>query len=893
VNRTTAAHRPKHWSVRAFRALLALYPGEFRDEYGRELAMVFADRWRDATSVGERVQVWIDAVMGVLREAPKEHVQMLMQDLRYAIRTISHSPGFALTVVLTLALGIGANTAIFQLIDAVNLRTLPIQHPEELAEVRIIGGNQGFGVNPGRYTSLTRPVWLELRAHQEAFSGIFAWAMNDDVRVGEQPALRRAKMLWVSGDLFRTLGVQAFRGRLLEAADEGACPASNVVVSHSYWQRELGGRDLSEDLRITVNLERKSVVGVTPPEFFGLAVGEQFDLAMPMCQGKEPLRRELFDIAVMGRLRPGWTLERASEHLQALSPGIFDAVTPAGYSAGSTKTFKSFRMAAYPAASGVSALRQDYESSLRLLLAITGLVLMLACANLANLMLARMTSRDREVAVRLALGASRIRLVRQFLTESCVLAAIGAIAAVGVAQVLSRALIVALTTQAGGPILTLPIDWRILLFAALVAVVTCVIFGVAPAARASRVEPAEAMKSGGRGNTGGRARFATQRAMVVTQIAVSLVLLVAALLFVRSFRNLITFNPGMRQANISIAYVGFRQIGIEPERANEFARTLLEEIKSTPGIVSAGTTTNPPLLGSSWTHGIYVGATENWSKFTWVSPGYLETMGIPILQGRDFTLHDTTSSRRVAIVNEAFVKIFSPNANPIGQTLRTSPEPRYPATTYEIIGVIPNTRYDNLRGAQPQMVFAPDSQNPNIGSWATVMIHSTIDPSSAINAIKQRLSATHPGILMEFDVFQDRIRDGLLRERLLAMLAGFFGALAAVLAMVGLYGMIAFAVNQRRQEIGIRVALGARRVQVIGMVMKEAARLLIVGTALGTAAALLAGRSASTFLFGLTSYDPTTIAAAIALLAAIATAASFVPARAAARLDPLTALRQE
>jgi predicted permease len=892
VNRTTRLHRSTHWSVRAFRALLALYPGEFRDEYGRELAMVFADRYRDAMSAGERARVWIDALIGVLREAPKEHIHMLMQDLRYAVRTIAHSPGFALTVVLTLALGIGANTAIFQLIDAVNLRTLPIQHPEELAAVRIIGGNKGFGVNPGRYTDLTRPIWLEVRDHQQAFSGIFAWALND-ARIGEASALRRARVLFVTGAAFRTLGVQPWRGRLIEPADEGACPSSNVVVSYAYWQREMGGRPLGNDAWITVNLERKAIVGVTPPEFFGLAVGERFDVAIPMCQGKQPLRRELFDVAVMGRLRPDWTIDRASEHLQALSPGIFDAVTPDGYSANSTKTFKAFRMGVYPGSFGVSWLRQEFDTPLRLLLAITGLVLMMACANLANLMLARMTSRDREVAVRLALGASRIRLLRQFLTESLLLAAIGAIAAVGIAQVLTRVLIWALTTQDGGPILSLTIDWRILLFAALVAVATCVIFGVAPALRVSRVEPAEAMRAGGRSMTGGRARFATQRLMVVTQIAVSLVLLVAALLFVRSFRNLMTFNPGMRTENISIGYFGYNRLNLPKERFNEFSRALLDEIRATPGVVSAGTSTQVPLLGGSWSHGVFVGAIEDWTKFTWVSPGYFETMGIPILQGRDFTIHDTAGSRRVAIVNEAFVRTFTPNRNPIGETLRTNPEPNYPATTYEIVGVIPDTQYHSLRGAPPQMAFAPDSQFPNIGPWATVVIHSTIDPASAIAAVKQRVLTAHPEMLAEFDIFQTRIHEGLLRERLLAMLAGFFGALAAVLAMIGLYGMISYAVNQRRQEIGIRVALGARRLQIIGMVMKEAARLMIVGTAIGTALALLAGRSATTFLFGLTSYDPSTIGGAILLLAAIAAAASFLPARGAARLDPLTALRQD
>jgi predicted permease len=879
-------------SVRAFRALLALYPGEFRDEYGREMAMVFADRYRDATSVGERAQVWIDALIGVLREAPKEHVHMLLEDLRYAVRMIARSPAFAATAVLTLALGIGANTAIFQLIDAVQLRTLPVQNPRELAEVRIIGGNGGFGAN-SVYGQLTRPIWQELRAHQEAFSGIFAWSLSEAM-VGERPDLRHAIVLSVTGDFFRTLGVQPWRGRLIEPADEAAtCPASRAVVSHAWWQRAMGGRELGDDARVTVNGMRMQIVGVTPPEFFGLVVGEGFDVVLPMCQPKE-LRRELFDIAVMGRLRPGWTIDRASAHMQALSPGIFDATAPTGYAPNRIAFFKAFRMGVYPASSGVSTLRMEYDAPLRLLLAMTGLVLMLACANLANLMLARATAREREVAVRLALGASRIRLLRQFLTESCLLAALGAIAAVGIAQALSRLLIWTMSTEYSAPVLSLAIDWRILLFTAIVAIATCVIFGVAPAMRASRVEPLEAMKTDGRGVSAGRVRLATQRMMVIAQIAVSLVLVVGALLFVRSFHNLVTFDPGMRKEGISIAFIGFPDSGVAPEHANDFARMLLQEITSTPGILSAGTTTNMPLLGGSWGHGIHVGAIESGSRFTWVSPGYFETMGIPILQGRDFTLRDTRASARVAVVNQAFVRKFAGNANPIGLSLRTNPEPSFPSTTYEIVGVIPDTKYNSLRGATPPMAFAPDSQFPTVGTMGmVVMIRSSVDPSSAIATLKQQFARKHPEMSTGFNVFQSRIRAGMIRERLLAMLAGFFGALAAVLAMVGLYGMISFAVTQRRQEIGIRVALGAQRAQVIAMVMREAAGLLIVGTIIGTVIALLAGRSAASLLFGVASSDPPTLLVAILLLTAIAVVASYLPARGAARLDPLTALRHE
>jgi predicted permease len=508
-------------------------------------------------------------------------------------------------------------------------------------------------------------------------------------------------------------------------------------------------------------------------------------------------------------------------------------------------------------------------------------------------MLARATSREREIAIRLALGASRGRLLRQLLAESGLLAAMGTALGIALAQFLSRALVWSLSTESSSVILPIATDWRVLLFAAAVAASTCLIFGAVPALRATNAEPVAAMKAGGRGMTGSRERFSMQRLMMVTQIGLSLVLLVGALLFVRSFRNLITFDPGMREGGITIAFIGFERSHVPRERYEEFQRQLLDEARSAPGIVDAATTTNVPLLGSSWSHGIRIGSAEASSQFTWVSPGYFRTMGIPVVTGRDFTRSDTAMSQRVAVVNRAFVRRFLGGANPIGQTLRTSPEPNYPSTVYEIVGVIPDTRYNDLRGETPPMTFAPASQFPAGGPWAAMMIHSSIAPAMAIEEVKHKIAEKHPEIIMEFSVFQTRIREGLVRERLMAMLSGFFGVLAALLATVGLYGVISYIVAQRRNEIGIRLALGAHRVQVIGMVMGEAGRMLLVGIVAGTAVSLLAGRAASSLLFGLKAYDPLTLTAAGALLAVIAALASFVPARRASKLDPMVALRYE
>ena len=819
-------------------------------------------------------------------------VDGLGQDVRHGARLLRLSPGFTLVAVLSLALGIGANTAIFQLLDAVRLRSLPIAQPHELAEVRIVGGNGGMGINAGPYGQLTRPLWEEIEKHQQAFSGAFAWAVNE-VPVGEGNELRHARGLWVSGDFFRVLGVRAERGRLILPEDAGACPSTRAIVSHAYWQSQLGGRDLGGDGRLVVDGARMEIIGVAPPEFFGLAVGEGFDVATAFCRPKEELRRDLFDVSVMGRLRPGWTVEKASAHFGAIGPGLLAETAITGYSTNKVERYRSFRLAVYPASGGVSALRSQYDASLWLLLGVTALVLLIACANLANLMLARAAAREREIAVRAALGASRGRLFRQLLAESALLAALGAVIGVALAQVLSRVLVWALSTASGSLSLSLATDWRVLVFAAGAGGLTCVVFGALPAIRGTRVEPLSAMKAGGRGVSAGRDRLFVQRLMVVTQIAVSLVLLVGAFLFVRSFQRLMTFDPGMRQSGIVVGFFAYHRSQVPPERFGDFQQGLLDEVRGVPGVLEAATTTNVPLWGGSWSHGITAGDTEGSSKFSWVSPGYFRTMGIALLRGRDFGGSDTASSTRVAVVNEAFIQKLLGGADPIGRTVRTHPEPNYPATEYEIVGVVPDTRYDDLRGGAPPQAFAPASQFPHLTPWAAMMIHADVPPEAAIATIRRRIAAGHPEIVMELMVFQARIRDGFVRERLLAMLSGFFGLLAALLATVGLYGVVSYLVAGRRNEIGIRLALGARRGQVVAMVMRDAGKLLVAGVVVGTALALAAGRSAGSLLFGLSPHDPATLLGAVVLLAVIAVGASFVPARRAARLDPMMALRCE
>jgi predicted permease len=471
-------------------------------------------------------------------------------------------------------------------------------------------------------------------------------------------------------------------GRLIGPEDaSSACTAPNATVSYSWWQSQMGGRPISNAESVVLDGLQYHIVGVTPPRFFGVAVGDNFDFVAPLCI-PATVRREVWDVDVMGRLKPGWTIERATQWFSAASKGFFEAALPQGYSTDTTKLFRNFKLGVFPAATGLSDLRDSYDSSLWILLAITGLVLLIACANLANLMLARASARQREVAVRMALGATRARLLRQLLIESSLLAIAGALLGIALAQIFSRLLIRVLSTANDSLSLTVHTDWRVLLFATVAAMLTCAVFGTLPAFRASKSDPIHALKSGDGHASSRRERFSIQRIMVVTQVAISMVLLVAALLFVRSFRNLMTVDPGMREQGITVAFLNFFNAKIEPAHLGEFKRQLLNEVRAMPGVTNAAITTMIPLTGGSWGHGVDVGPKEGNSHFTWVSPTYFQTMGIPILSGRGFNDNDTQSSPRIAIVNQSFVRTFLDGQNPIGKTVRTKAEPRYPSTRH-------------------------------------------------------------------------------------------------------------------------------------------------------------------------------------------------------------------
>jgi len=857
--------------------------GMSRSEAEREARLQFGN----ATTTRERVHAE-DAALGL---------DSFFRDVRYAFRGLRKTPGFAAIAIVTLALGIGANTAIFQLLDAVQMRSLPIQKPDELSELRIAGGNGGFGLNEGPFAHFTIPMWQEIRRHHEPFSGVFAWR-TAGMLLGEPSESREIQGLEVSGEFFNVLGVSPLQGRLIETQDESSCELSKVVASYGFWKSQMGGIPITSGTTIVVEGKTVQVLGVTPPSFFGVMVGQKFDLAYPTCTPENP-RREVFIFSVMGRLKPGWSQARASAYLAALSPGLFESVTPTGYSSSETKRFKSFRLEAAAAGSGVSELRTEYDFSLRLLLAIAGLVLLIACANLANLMLARASARQREVAICMALGASRGRLLRQKLTESGLLAFLGASLGVALAQPLSRLLIASLSTGQYSIHLDVETDWRVLLFAAAVATVTCIVFGTLPALRSAGSDPMTAMKSSGeRGTTGGRERFSVQRLMVVIQIAVSMVLLVGALLFVRSYRNLVNVDPGMKKGGISYGFFGFGSMHIKPESDAVFKDRLVDEVRGVAGVENAAGTTHIPLTGGSWSHTVRAVGGEGWSKFSYVSSTYFATMGIPLLTGRNFTNHDTNDSTLVLIVNQAFIRKFVGTAQsgrePIGQMIRVMPEPQYPERIYQIVGTIPDTKYDDLRGEMKPQAFVPIEQFPVTaqGPGMAIMIASS-DSAAADDAIRRTMQAKYPQMIIQFFDFEQGIQDSLVLDRLLAVLSGIFGVLAALLVVVGLYGVLSYFLVQRRNEIGIRIALGARRGQVIRLVLRDTAGMLLVGLVAGTALALAAGRGASALLFELKAWDPVTLGCAAVLLTLVAVLASWIPAHRAATLDPADALRTE
>jgi len=546
---------------------------------------------------------------------------------------------------------------------------------------------------------------------------------------------------------------------------------------------------------------------------------------------------------------------------------------------------------------GVSNLREQYQQPLLLLLGIAGLVLSIACANLANLTLARASTREREMAVRLAVGADRGRLIRQLLAESLLLTLIGTAFGAGLAHWLSSGLVSFLATGRNPLFLELEPDWRVLAFTAAVAVLTCILFGLTPALRATRTPPSAAMKGSGRGLTADRERFGLRRTLVVSQVALSLVLLVGALLFVGSLRKLMILDAGFRQDGLLIAGIDISRLNYPVARRAAFYRDLLAAVRATPGIEQAASAGIVQLSGSGWNDVIEIfGQNKNDRMIPWfdkVSARYFQTMGTPLIAGRDFNDHDTPASPEVAIVNQEFSNKFLNGANPIGKQFRVLVGPGEPEHVLQIVGLVKNSKYQNLRENFKPLVYVAVTQEKEPGTNNNLIVRSTLPLGTLLPRLKNTINGQNPGVLIQFQSFKTQVQDSLMRERLMATLSGFFGLLAGVLATVGLYGVISYMVAKRRNEIGIRIALGANRRSVLRLILSEAGLLVGLGLVVGTALAIAAARTATSLLYGLQPGDPLVIGLADTLLAAVALIASLLPALRASRLEPMAALREE
>lgn len=829
----------------------------------------------------------------------------IRQDLLYALRVLRKNLGFTAIAVLSLALGTGANTAIFQLIDSLRLRTLPVSNPQQLAAVRIVDTSWRPGRVHGRYPDITNAQWEQIRDHQRVFSSMLAWATEGGYNLAPSGEARYASGIWVSGDFFKTLEVPALRGRTLTAEDDRrGCGSPPAVISYGFWQREYAGGPDVVGRMISLDGHSFEIVGIIPPSFTGIDVGRQFDVAVPLCS--EPLMhgesslidlRNGYWLAAVGRLKPGVTIEQANAEMAGLSTGVLEATVPPQYDAEAQKHYLQYKFGAFPAATGFSNLRRSYETPLWTLLAIAGLVLLIACANIGNLLLTRANARGREIAVRLSLGASRGRLIRQLFVESLLLGVAGTLLGAVLAQWISRFLVAFIGTSAPDVFVDLHPDWLVLGFTMAIALLTTILFGMAPAFQATRFAPAAALKSAGRNLAGGRERFSLRRGLVVSQVAFSLILLVGAMLFVRSLKNILSVDAGFQTAGILEADLDFSQLKIPAPQRQTYKLNLIAHLRALPGVEGVADASVVPLSGFGWSESVILaGATKRADlspQFTQVSPDFFSTMEMPIMAGRGFNERDTAGSPKVAIVNQSFVKKILNGADPIGAHFQIEEGVGRVRPMYEVVGLVRDTKYYDLRDEFAPEVYVTTAQDDQPDEGAGLLIRSNLPMGTLTQELKNALAEASPEIGEEFHVMQTNIRNSLLRERLMAALSGFFGALATLLAMIGLFGVMSNSVARRTGEIGLRIALGAQRRNVLCMVLGEAGAMLAIGLIIGAGLALALGKTAGAMLFGLKPYDPLTISLSALALAVVAILASYLPARRAAQLDPMAALRDE
>jgi predicted permease len=828
-----------------------------------------------------------------------------LRDLRYALRVLRRSPLFTGVAVLSLALGIGANAAIFTLVNQLILQQLPVKHPEQLVLLTARGKHYGSNNGPN---ALSYPMYQDFRDKNQVFSGMFA-RRSSTLSLMSEGRTELAAGEFVSGNYFPVLGVGAAVGRVFTASDDlvqGANPIA--VLSYRYWKTRFNGDPGVVGRKIVLDGRPFTIVGVSAATFDGIAPGYSPQIRIPLTmndvfsdQFKQLNERRRRFINVFGRLKPGVSMDQAKASLQPLFHQItnMEVRMPAFAKASnySKSEFLKMWMDTLPASKGRSQLREQFSKPLLALMAIVALVLLIACSNLANLLIARASARQKEIALRLALGAGRGQLIRQLLVESVLLSTIGGIAGLGLAVFIDKALISFLPAGTTPMTLSGSPDWTVLGFTGLVSVLTGVLFGLVPALQATRPELAPTLKDQASNVVGGTA-VALRKGLVVAQVALSLLLLVGAGLFIQSLNKLKDLKPGFETDNLITFEVEPTLNGAKQAQVTSYYRQLLDRLRAVPGVTSVGTAVMAMLEGNEWDswvtiEGYTAGADERpdpHMQFT--HPGFFEALKIPLLRGRDFNAKDVMSAPKVAIVNAKFAKRYFGNADPIGRHIGMGNDPGT-KTDIQIIAVAGDTKYEDMRTPVPEEVYQPyEQQDFSLGM--NIYVHTRGRPADMFATVRQAAGQVDPSVpIYDMRTLNDQVDNSLVTERLMALLSAVFGGLATVLAAMGLYGVMAYVVARRTREIGIRMALGANRGSVVWLVMREVLVLATVGVAIGLTSAWGLTRLVESQLFEVKPSDPVTLALATLGIAAVAMLAGYVPARRATGIDPTTALRFE
>ena len=833
----------------------------------------------------------------------------LLQDLRYAARTFRKSPVFVAVAVLSLALGIGANTAIFTLVDQLLLRLLPVKDPQQL--VLLWGRGHHYGSNNGRY-KLSYPMYRDFRDHNSVFSGMFS-VWNTGMSVTSEGKTERVDGELVSGTYFPVLGVGAALGRVFTAEDDKARDGEPyAVLSYRYWLNRYAGNPDVIGKKIIVNGYPLTIVGVSQAGFDGTdperspqirvpimmkpemdAVGSKFNYNFDSRRGRW--------VNVFGRLKPGVTIHQAKAALQPYFHQMLEMEVQEKAFANAAQdvrdNFLRMWIDVLPASKGDSYTRDQLSSPLLVLMALVGLVLLIACANVANLLIARATARQKEIAVRLALGASRMRIVSQLLIESLALALAGGIAGLFLAMWIDKTLVAFLPTGDSPLTISTTPDWRILSFNFAVALATGVVFGLIPALQATRPQLAGTLKDQV-GSIAGGTSVGLRKALVAAQVTLSLLLLIGAGLFIRSLRNLRDLDPGFRTGNLIEFFVDPVLAGYKPDRSLDYYRRLRDNLNAIPGVQSSTLAVMPVLDGDEWDNSIKVeGYITKQSEspdphMQFISPDYFATLQIPILLGRDFRMTDVSGAPKVCIVNEKFARKFFKDGNAIGRHISMGDDPTR-KLDIEIVGVVRDTKYESMRDEVPIEVYVPYTQTEFVlGMMAYV--RTSRDPEQTFSSIRQAVNRLDANIAVsQMKTLEAQEEESLMTERLVAALSSAFGVLATLLAAIGLYGVMAYMVAQRTREIGVRMALGAKSADVVWLVMKEVLMLAGIGIGIGLPAAYGLTRFAKSQLYGIQPNDALTLALATAGIALVAVLSGYLPARRATMVDPMRALRWE